>query len=58
MARIPLAPPRTLFHRVDAWCSKPAYQEVLDTVKALGHNMRALRADLRFEQAVSKWERP
>ncbi|MGW2559211.1 carboxymuconolactone decarboxylase family protein [Streptomyces sp. NPDC001514] len=55
MARISLAPPRTFFYRVTEWYSKHAYQEVLDPVKALGHNTRVLRADLRFEQAVAKW---
>ncbi|MGW1885069.1 carboxymuconolactone decarboxylase family protein [Streptomyces sp. NPDC001970] len=55
MARIPLTPPRTLFHRATEWYSKRAFQEALDPVKALGHNTRVLRADLRFEQAVAKW---
>ncbi|MFD7446859.1 carboxymuconolactone decarboxylase family protein [Streptomyces sp. NPDC059909] len=55
MARISLTPPRSLFYRVTEWYSKHAYQAVLDPVKALGHNTRVLRADLRFEQAVAKW---
>ncbi|MFC5799950.1 carboxymuconolactone decarboxylase family protein [Streptomyces formicae] len=55
MARIPLTPPRSLFYRATEWYSKRTYKEVLDPVKALGHNPRVLRADLRFEMAVAKW---
>ncbi|MFE7773649.1 carboxymuconolactone decarboxylase family protein [Streptomyces sp. NPDC057445] len=56
MTRISLTPPRTLFYRATEWYSKRAYKEVLDPAKALGHNSRVLRADLRFEQAIAKWK--
>ncbi|MER6995477.1 carboxymuconolactone decarboxylase family protein [Streptomyces sp. NPDC000410] len=55
MARISLTPPRTLFYRMTEWYSKRVYGDVLDPVKALGHNARVMRADLRFELAVAKW---
>ncbi|MFD7227751.1 carboxymuconolactone decarboxylase family protein [Streptomyces sp. NPDC059881] len=57
MARISLTPPRTLFHRAMEWYSTRTYGKVLDPAKALGHNPKVLRADLRFELAVAKWNR-
>lgn len=55
MARISLDPRRSLFLRAAQWYSKRAYGAVLDPVRALGHNPRVLRADLRFELAVGRW---
>ncbi|MFE3324342.1 carboxymuconolactone decarboxylase family protein [Streptomyces sp. NPDC059176] len=55
MARISLTPPRTLFYRATEWYSKRTYGRVLDPARALGHNPRVLRSDLRFELAVAKW---
>ncbi|MGW7364421.1 carboxymuconolactone decarboxylase family protein [Streptomyces sp. NPDC054841] len=55
MARISLTPPRTLFYRATEWYSKRTYGKVLDPAKALGHNPKVLRADLRFELAVGRW---
>ncbi|MEV0182742.1 carboxymuconolactone decarboxylase family protein [Streptomyces sp. NPDC050625] len=57
MARIPLTPPRTPFVRLTEWYSRRVYGKVLDPVRALGHNPRVLRSDLRFEQSVAKWNR-
>lgn len=57
MARISLTPPRTLFYRAMEWYSKRTYGTVLDPAKALGHNPKVLRSDLRFELAVAKWNR-
>lgn len=57
MARISLTPPRTLFSRAVDWYSKRTYGKVLDPAKALAHNPKVLRSDLRFELAVAKWNR-
>lgn len=57
MARISLTPPRTPFVRLTEWYSRHAYGKVLDPVRALAHNPRVLRGDLRFEQSVAKWNR-
>lgn len=57
MARISLSPPRTLFYRAMEWYSRRTYGKVLDPAKALGHNPKVLRSDLRFELAVAKWDR-
>jgi len=55
MARISLTPRRTFFFRIVEWYSKRAYGKVLDPAKALGHQPRVLRSDLRFERSVAKW---
>ncbi|QIP83472.1 carboxymuconolactone decarboxylase family protein [Streptomyces sp. Tu 2975] len=55
MARISLDPRRSFFLRATQWYSKRAYGKILDPVSALGHNPRVLRADLRFEMAVGRW---
>ena len=57
MARISLDPRRSLFLRATEWYSRRTYGKVLDPVRALGHNPRVLRADLRFEMAVGKWNK-
>ncbi|MDI9885578.1 carboxymuconolactone decarboxylase family protein [Streptomyces sp. HNM0645] len=57
MARISLSPPRTLFYRAMEWYSRRTYGKILDPAKALGHNPKVLRSDLRFELAVAKWDR-
>jgi alkylhydroperoxidase family enzyme len=56
MARISLTARRTLFFRATEWYSKRVYGKVLDPAKALAHNPRVLRSDLRFEQSVAKWD--
>ncbi|GAA2502220.1 carboxymuconolactone decarboxylase family protein [Streptomyces gobitricini] len=56
MTRISLNPPRTLLFRAVEWYSKRTYGgKVLAPVLAAGHNGRVLRATLRFELAVSRW---
>ena len=55
MTVISLDPPRTLLYRFVAWYSRRRYGDVLDPGKALAHNSRVLRADLRFELAVAKF---
>jgi AhpD family alkylhydroperoxidase len=57
MARISLDPPRTLLIRVLEWYSRRTYGDVLEPGLALGHNPRVLWADLRFEQAVAKFNK-
>jgi len=57
MARISLDPPRTLLIRLLEWYSKRTYGDVLDPGLALGHNPRVLWADLRFEQAIAKFNK-
>src|SRR6185437_56986 len=57
MARISLDPPRTLLIRMLEWYSKRSYGAVLKPGLALGHNPRVLWADLRFEQAVAKFNK-
>ncbi|MEU0371103.1 carboxymuconolactone decarboxylase family protein [Streptomyces sp. NPDC006283] len=55
MARVSLNPRRSLFLRVTEWYSRRTYGKVPDPVRALGHNPRVLRADLRFELALGRW---
>ncbi len=57
MARVSLAPRRTLFYRLMEWYSKRTYGKVLDPGKAMAHNPRALWTYLRFEQGVAKWNK-
>ncbi|TQK50686.1 alkylhydroperoxidase family enzyme [Streptomyces sp. SLBN-118] len=56
MARISLAPRRSLLFRFTEWYSKRVYGKVLDPARALAHNPRVLWSDLRFEQSVAKWK--
>ncbi|MGW3493509.1 carboxymuconolactone decarboxylase family protein [Streptomyces sp. NPDC001020] len=57
MARISLTPRRTVFFRVMEWYSKRTYGKVLDPGKALAHHPRVLRADLRLERSLTKWNK-
>ncbi|KUJ47535.1 carboxymuconolactone decarboxylase family protein [Streptomyces sp. NPDC093228] len=57
MARVSLTPRRTFFFRFMEWYSKKTYGKVLDPGKALAHQPDVLRADLRFERSVAKWNR-
>ncbi|AKZ59471.1 hypothetical protein SAM23877_6426 [Streptomyces ambofaciens ATCC 23877] len=57
MARVSLTPPRTLLLRLAEWYSRRTYGKVLDPARALAHNPRVLRGDLRFEQSVARWNR-
>ena len=57
MARISLDPPRTLLIRVLEKYSRHTYGDILEPGLALGHNPRVLWADLRFEQAVAKFNK-
>jgi AhpD family alkylhydroperoxidase len=57
MARISLDPPRTLLIRVLEKYSRRTYGDVLEPGLALGHNPRVLWADLRFEQAIAKFNK-
>lgn len=55
MARISLDPPRSLTYRlVERYCMR-MFHAVPDPARAIGHNPRVLRAELRFEQAVAKF---
>ncbi|MEV3987872.1 carboxymuconolactone decarboxylase family protein [Streptomyces sp. NPDC049837] len=57
MARVSLTPPRTLLFRAVEWYAKRTYGKVLEPVLAMGHNGRVLRATLRFELAVARWNK-
>jgi alkylhydroperoxidase family enzyme len=57
MARISLDPPRTLTYRLVEWYSRRRFGAVADPAAAMGHNMRVLLANARFEMAVDKFRR-
>lgn len=57
MARIPLDPPRTPVYRLAEWYSRRTYGTLADPLAAMGHNVRVLIADARFEQSVARWKR-
>ncbi len=57
MARISLDPPRTLLYRLVEWYSRRVYGDMLEPGKAMAHNPAVLRADLKFERAVAKFDR-
>ena len=57
MARISLDPPRTLLYRAVEWYSKRRFGAVADPAAAMGHNMRVLLANARFEMAVEKFSK-
>ncbi|MFF6994624.1 carboxymuconolactone decarboxylase family protein [Streptomyces sp. NPDC008313] len=57
MARVSSTQPRTFFFRFVEWYSKRTYGKVLEPARVLAHNPRVLRTDLRFEQAVAKWDK-
>ncbi|NWF24891.1 carboxymuconolactone decarboxylase family protein [Streptomyces sp. PKU-EA00015] len=56
MARISLAPRRTLFLRLTEWYTRRRYGKALDPLRALGHNRRVLFTDLRLEMSVARWK--
>lgn len=57
MARITLDSPRSLSYRMAEWFFRRRFGEVLDPLRALGHNSKVLRAYGRFEQGASRWRR-
>jgi AhpD family alkylhydroperoxidase len=57
MARIPLDPPRTLLYRAIEWYSRRRWGTVAEPAAAMGHNMRVLLTNARFEMSVDKWRR-
>jgi AhpD family alkylhydroperoxidase len=57
MPRIPLDPPRTPVYRLAEWYSRRTYGTLADPLAAMGHNVRVLIADARFEQSVARWKR-
>jgi alkylhydroperoxidase family enzyme len=57
MARISLDPPRTLSYRIAEWYFRRKFGEVLDPVRAMGHNKRVMRAYGRLEQQAGRWQR-
>jgi alkylhydroperoxidase family enzyme len=57
MARISLDPPRTLTYRLVEWYSRRRFGAVAAPAAAMGHNMRVLLANARFEMAVDKFRR-
>jgi len=57
MARIPLDPPRTPFYRLAEWYSRRTYGVVADPLAAMGHNLRVLLTDARFETSLGRWKR-
>ncbi|HVD27962.1 MAG TPA: carboxymuconolactone decarboxylase family protein [Mycobacteriales bacterium] len=57
MARIPLDPPRTPFYRLAEWYSRRTYGVVADPLAAMGHNLRVLLTDARFETSLARWKR-
>jgi len=56
-ARIPLDPPRTLRYRVAEWYLRRTYGVVPDPLAAMGHNLRVLTTDARFEMSLARWNR-
>ena len=57
MARISLDPPRTPLYRLAEWYSRRTYGVVADPLAAMGHNMRVLLTDARFETSLARWKR-
>ncbi|MGY1720580.1 carboxymuconolactone decarboxylase family protein [Blastococcus sp. SYSU DS0552] len=57
MARIPLDPPRTPLVRLAEWYSRRRFGVVLDPGAAMAHHGRVLRAYVRHEQSVARWNR-
>ncbi|MFE0099712.1 carboxymuconolactone decarboxylase family protein [Streptomyces sp. NPDC059009] len=57
MARISLAPRRTLFVRAVEWYSKRTYGKVMDPTMAMAHNPRVLSTYARFEMSLKKWKK-
>jgi AhpD family alkylhydroperoxidase len=57
MARISLDPPRSPLYRLAEWYSHRTYGVTADPLAAMGHNMRVLITDARFETSVARWKR-
>ncbi len=57
MARISLDPPRTPLYRIAEWYSRRTYGVVADPLAAMGHNVRVLLTDARFETSLARWKR-
>jgi AhpD family alkylhydroperoxidase len=57
MARISLAPPRTLLTRLTEWYSQRTYGAVLEPGAAIAHNGKVLRTYLRYELSLARWNR-
>ncbi len=57
MARISLDHQDTALYRLGQWYSRRRYGAVLDPGRALWHNRRVLWAELRFEQAIAKFDK-
>jgi alkylhydroperoxidase family enzyme len=57
MARISLDPPRTPLYRLAEWYARRTYGVVPDPLPAMGHHMRVLVTDLRFETSLARWKR-
>jgi alkylhydroperoxidase family enzyme len=57
MARISLDPPRTPLYRLAEWYLRRTYGVVPDPLAAMGHNMRVLVTDARFETSLARWKR-
>ena len=56
MARISLDPPRTLFYRLTEWYTRRTFGAVAEPLRAMGHNPRVLRSDLRHEMSLTRWK--
>src|SRR3954449_9350173 len=57
MARISLDPPRTPLYRLAERYLRRTYGVVPDPLAAIGHNMRVLVTDARFETSLARWKR-
>ena len=57
MARISLNPPRTASYRMAEWYFHRKFGEMLEPLRAMGHNKKVMRAYGRFEQHAGRWRR-
>lgn len=57
MARISLDPPRSTFQRVGEWYSRRRVGEVLEPARAMGHNKRVFRTNVRSEMSIERWNK-
>ena len=57
MARISLDPPRTPLYRLAEWYSRHSWGVVADPLAAMGHNIRVLMTDARFETSLKRWNK-
>jgi alkylhydroperoxidase family enzyme len=56
MARISLDPPRSPVLRLAEWYSRRKYGQVMDPLRASGHNPKVLGAIALYESRVAKWK--